>query len=79
MNPVPVQETHKAERQVYFVSKVFKGIEVRYKKIERLVLTVMVTGRKLIPYIQGHRVMIKTYYPIRQVLKKSNLTGRVIS
>lgn len=37
------------------------------------------TARKLKPYFQGHQKLVKIDYPIRQVLKKSNLTDRVES
>lgn len=76
---VLIQETDKAERHVHFVSKVFKGAESQYYNIERVSLAVMIIVRKLRPYFQGHRVMVKTNYDIRQVLKNPYLTGRMIS
>lgn len=61
------------------MSKVFKGDDERYDKIERLVLAVLKTARKIIMYFQGHHVVIKIDYPIHQVLKKLNLVGRMVS
>lgn len=47
MISVLVQEIDKAEKPVYFISKMFKGDETRYHKIEKLVLVVVTTTRKL--------------------------------
>lgn len=46
---VLVQEKNKNEWHVYFVSKVFKVVETKYQKTERLVWAVVITTRKLIP------------------------------
>lgn len=69
----------KIEQPLYFLIKVFKGVNARYKKIERLALAVVITTRKLIPYFQGHIVMVNANYPIHQVLKMLNLVGRMMS
>lgn len=58
--------------------KVFKGVEAKYQKIERLTLAVVITARKIIPYFQGHQVMVKTNYPIHQALKKLDLAERMM-
>lgn len=50
ISSVLVQNDDGEERPVYFVSKVFKRVEIRYQKIERLTLTVVVTSRKLKQY-----------------------------
>lgn len=42
-----VQETEEGEKFVCFVSKVLKGGELRYPKIERLTLVLMIIARKL--------------------------------
>ena len=63
---------------MYFVSKVLKGAELRYQKIERLALAVIVTARKLRHYFQGHPITIRAKYPIKQILKKPDLAGRMV-
>ncbi|CAI8593438.1 unnamed protein product [Vicia faba] len=59
-------ESHRVQQQprVFFANVL----------IERFTLGVMITTRKLRHKFQGHRAMMKTNYPIRQVLKKANLT-----
>jgi hypothetical protein len=63
---------------VYFVSKILKGAETRYQKIEKLALAVVSTARQLRHYFQGYHVIIKTDYPIKQVLRKPDLAGRMV-
>lgn len=42
-------------------------------------LVVVSATRKLGPYIQRHTILIKTKYLVRQVLKKPDLEGRMVS
>ena len=63
---------------MYFVSKVLKGAELRYQKIERLALAVIMTARKLRHYFQGHPITVRTNYPIKQILNKPDLVGRMV-
>jgi hypothetical protein len=79
MSSALVQEVEGEEKPVYFVSKILKGAETRYQKIEKLTLAVVSTARRLRHYFQGHQVIIKTDYPIKQVLRKSDLAGRMVA
>lgn len=79
MTSILVQLIYKIVRHVYFISKVFKGVQTRYQKIEKLVLAIVTTSRKLRPYFQGHVVMVKTNYHVCQVFKKVGLAGRMIA
>lgn len=47
MNFVLVQDKQKTKQLIYSVSKMFKGTKLRYQKIERLALAVVITIRKL--------------------------------
>lgn len=56
-----------------------KGTNLRYQKIEKLALAMVITARKLRHYYQGHLVVIKINYLVKQVLKKLNLSRRMVS
>lgn len=56
-----------------------KGSEIRYQKIEKMALIMVITVWKLRHYFQGHHITIKTNYPIKQILKNPNLAGRIVS
>src|SRR6266487_4643013 len=73
-----VEEIKGEERPVYFVSRIFKGAEIRYQKIEKLSLAVVTTARRLRHYFQSHKIIVKTDHPIKHVLKKPNLARRMV-
>lgn len=79
LSSVLVEETDDREKPIYFVSRVLKGAELRYQKIEKLALAVIVTARKLRSYFQSHKVVIRTNYPVKQILGKLDLAGRMLS
>ncbi|GAU21317.1 hypothetical protein TSUD_372110 [Trifolium subterraneum] len=68
-----------SEKPVYFVSRTLRGAETRYQKIERLSLAVVITTHKLRQYFQSHQVVLKTDYPIKNVLSKPDLVGRMVA
>jgi hypothetical protein len=74
-----VQEIKGDEKPIYFVSRTFKGAEAKYQKIEKLSLAVVITARKLRQYFQSHKVVVKTDYPIKKVLRKPDLAGRMVA
>nr|KYP40021.1 Retrovirus-related Pol polyprotein from transposon opus [Cajanus cajan] len=47
--------------------------------IEKLALALVTTTRRLRPYFQSHQVVVKTDYPIKQILRKPELVGRMIA
>jgi hypothetical protein len=79
MSTVLVEDSDTGEKPIYFVSKVFKGAKLRYQKLERLVIAIVTTVRKLRPYFQSHKIVIKSNYPIKQVLRKPDLARRMVA
>lgn len=79
VSSVLVQEIDKEQKPIYFVSWVLLGAEIRYQKIKKLALALVITAQRLQPYFQSHQIVVKTNQPIRQVLQKPNLAGRIVS
>ncbi|XP_057444763.1 uncharacterized protein LOC130737008 [Lotus japonicus] len=46
---------------------------------EKAALALIITTRKLRPYFQGFQIKVKTDFPLRQVLQKPDLAGRMVS
>ena len=46
--------------------------------MEKLILTLVTTSRKLRPYFQAYTVKVPTEYPMKQILHKSETLGRLI-
>ena len=46
--------------------------------MEKLILALVTTSRKLRPYFQAHTVEVPTKYPMQQILHKSETSGRLV-
>nr|KYP66897.1 Transposon Ty3-I Gag-Pol polyprotein [Cajanus cajan] len=62
---------------IYFISRVLQATEQRYQTIEKLVLALVTSARRLRPYFQSHQIVLKTDYPIKKILRKPDLAGRM--
>ncbi|RDX85436.1 Retrovirus-related Pol polyprotein from transposon 17.6, partial [Mucuna pruriens] len=51
----------------------------RYQRIEKAALALVITSRRLRSYFQGHSIVVRTDLPIKQVLRKSDLLGRMVA
>ncbi|RDY06409.1 Retrovirus-related Pol polyprotein, partial [Mucuna pruriens] len=76
---VLVQESQGEQRPVYFVSKVLQGPETRYWKIEKAALALVTASRRLRSYFQNFSIIVRTDLPIRQMLGKPDLAGRMMA
>ncbi|XP_057452245.1 uncharacterized protein LOC130744069 [Lotus japonicus] len=79
VSSVLLQECKDETRIIYFVSHALQGAEVRYQKIEKAALALIISAQKLRPYFQGFQVKVKTDFSLRQVLQKPDLAGRMVS
>jgi ribonuclease HI len=64
---------------VYFTSKVLHGAEERYPRIKKLAYALVISARRLRPYFQEHVVRVLTEYPLRKILQKPDLSGRLVN
>ena len=46
--------------------------------MEKLILTLVTTSRKLRPYFQAHTVEVPIEYPMKQILHKPETSGRLM-
>ena len=49
-----VRERNRVQQPVYYCSRALRGAEERYPKMEKLILALVTTSRKLRPYFQAH-------------------------
>ena len=73
-----VRERDKVQQPVYYYSLALRGAEGRYPKMEKLILALVITSRKLRPYFQAHTIEVPTEYPMKQILQKPETFGRLI-
>ncbi|XP_059446530.1 uncharacterized protein LOC132178090 [Corylus avellana] len=67
------------QKLVYFISRALRGSEERYVQIEKLAFTLTISSRKLRPSFQAHTIRVLTEYPLKKVLQKLDLSGRLAS
>ena len=73
-----VRERDKVPQSIYYCNRALRGAEGRYPKMEKLILALVTTSRKLRPYFQAHTIEIPTKYPMKQILYKLETSGRLI-
>ncbi|XP_072060454.1 uncharacterized protein [Arachis hypogaea] len=78
ISSVLITENNKEQQPVYFVSKSLQNAELRYPMLEKLVLALIFSARRLRPYFQSHTIIVRTAHPLRQILSKPELAGRLV-
>jgi len=74
-----IREDKGIQKPVYFTSRALRGAEERYPRIEKLAFALIVSARKLRPYFQAHAIQVLTEYPLKKVLQKPDLSGRLVN
>ena len=72
-----VREEEAKQFPVYYVSKSLLDVETRYTQLENLALALVTAARKLRPYFQCHPIAVLTTYPLKSILHKPELSGRL--
>jgi len=78
ISSVILKNQEKIQKPIYFMRKVLQRLETRYQATEKASMTVVFTARRLRHYFQSFTVIIMTYLPIRNVLQKPNIAGRMV-
>jgi hypothetical protein len=65
------------QRPVYFVSEVLSESKARYQPVQKLLYAVLITSRKLRHYFQEYSISVVTDYPLRDILRNQDATGRI--
>ena len=65
-----VREQDRVQQPVYYCSRALRRAEERYPNMEKLILELVTTSKKIRPYFQAHIVEVPTEYPIKQILYK---------
>ena len=77
VSAILVREEGSKQLLVYYVSKSFLDVETRYSHLEKLALALVVASQKLRPYFQAHQIVVVTSFPIKTVLHKPEVSGRL--
>ena len=66
------------QRPIYYVSKSLYEVEVHYLPLEKAILVVVHSTRKLPHYFQVQTVVILTQLPFRAILRSADYMRRII-
>ncbi|KAI5322759.1 hypothetical protein L3X38_031831 [Prunus dulcis] len=73
-----IREELGAQHPVFYTSKALLDAETCYPKMEKLILALVVSARKLRPYYQAHRVIVMTDFPLRSILHSPDASQRLM-
>jgi hypothetical protein len=69
--------TYPVHRPVYFVSEVLTESKAHYQPVQKLLYAVLITSRKLRHYFQEYSISVVTDYPLGDILRNQDATGRI--
>jgi hypothetical protein len=69
---------YKVQRPVYFISEVLNESKSRYPQIQKLVYAILITSQKLKHYFDGYRVVVKTNFPLSDIIRNKDANGRIV-
>ena len=73
-----IREESGQQKSVYYVSQVSKDAETRYPNLEKFAFALITTSRKLRHYFQGREIRIVTHQPLRKIIHKPDISGRLV-
>nr|GEW10489.1 reverse transcriptase domain-containing protein [Tanacetum cinerariifolium] len=62
---------------IYFISRALQGPELNYSPMEKLVLSLVFAAKRLRRYFQAHPITVVTDQPIKQVMSRPDVAGRL--
>jgi hypothetical protein len=68
---------YKVQRPVYYISEVLTDSKIRYPHVQKLLYALLITSRKLRHYFEGHKITVVTNFPLRDILRNRDATGRI--
>ncbi|GJR11972.1 reverse transcriptase domain-containing protein [Tanacetum coccineum] len=77
ISAVLMTETGTVQMPVYFISRTLQGPELNYTPMEKLVLSLVFAAKRLWRYFQAHLIAVVTDQPIKQIISRPNVAGRL--
>ena len=77
ISSVLVRKEDKAQKPIYYISRVLRNVEIRYSQIEKVIFAIITTIRQLRPYFQAHSVKVLTDLSLRTLLQRPDTSERM--
>ncbi|KAI5335181.1 hypothetical protein L3X38_025314 [Prunus dulcis] len=78
VNSALIRGELRTQHPVFYTSKAVLDAETHYPKLEKLILALVVSTRKLRPYYQAHRVIVMTDFPLRSIFHNPDASQRLM-
>jgi hypothetical protein len=69
---------YKVQRPVYFISEVLNESKARYPQVQKLIYVILITSQKLKHYFDGYQVVVKTNFPLGDIIQNKDANGRIV-
>nr|GEU62626.1 reverse transcriptase domain-containing protein [Tanacetum cinerariifolium] len=77
ISAVLMTERGTAQTPIYFISRALQGPKLNYSPMEKLVLSLVFAAKRLRRYFQAHPITVITDQPIKQVMSRPDVAGRL--
>ncbi|GJV10560.1 reverse transcriptase domain-containing protein [Tanacetum coccineum] len=77
ISAVLMTERGTIQTSVYFISCALQGPELNYTPMKKLVLAPVFAAKRLRRYFQAHRIVVITDQPIKQIISRPDVAGRL--
>ncbi|GJX89955.1 reverse transcriptase domain-containing protein [Tanacetum coccineum] len=74
---VLMTERDTVQTPVYFISRALQGPELNYTPMEKLILALVFAAKRLRRYFQAHPIAVITNQPIKQIISRPDVAGRL--
>jgi ribonuclease HI len=65
------------QRPVYYISEVLSETKARYPQVQKLLYAVVLAWRKLRHYFKAHPVTVVSSFPLGEIIRNPDATGRI--
>lgn len=77
ISSILLTDTKGVQKPIYYVSKRLLDAELRYPEVKKLAYALIISTRKLLYYHLADQVVVLTNYPVKQILIKPKVSGRL--
>lgn len=70
-----VQDKRGIQKPMYYSSQAYRGVEPRYRCMDQLAFTLVVTTQQLRPHFQAHLVRVLTKTSLKKILQRPDALG----
>ena len=68
---------YKVQRPIYYISEVLSESKAKYPHVQKLLYALLITSCKLCHYFDEHKVTVVSDFPLGDILRNRDATGRI--